>query len=345
VTEEQVNIAQMAHIYSFSEVGPRGHRTLNKNAAGLNGVGNLMLVCYDCHKKIDKNRKGILYSAKLLRAWKDEHETRVRIVTGIQAPKKSHVLFYHSKIGDERSPLVFDSSAGAMFPTWYPADERPIDLSMRSEDNDSMVEYWQTERRNLRKAFDRQIRARIDAGEAQHFSVFALAPQPLLIEFGALLTDKAGAVVYQLHREPSSWQWQPHPESFAFNVFEPKNKSGIPVLVFSLSAKIAHERISAVLKEKLSIWEMTIDGPNNDFLRSEAQLSMFRSAVRKLLVDIHAAHAGSENLKLFPAMPLSCAVELGRVRSPKADLPWVIFDQNNKHRRFIPTLTIGENDE
>ena len=100
-----------------------------------------------------------------------------------------------------------------------------------------------------------------------------------------------------------------------------------------------------MLNEKLSIWEMTIVDPNNDFLRSDAQLSMFRSAVRKLLVDIHAAHASAEDLKLFPAMPLSCAVELGRVRNEKADLPWVIFDQNNKHRRFIPALTIGKNDE
>jgi hypothetical protein len=31
---------------------------------------------------------------------------------------------------------------------------------------------------------------------------------------------------------------------------------------------------------------MTFTGPNNDFLRSEAQLSMFRSAARKAFVDI-----------------------------------------------------------
>jgi hypothetical protein len=45
VTEERVNIAQMAHIYSFSEIGPRGRGAFKKKAAGLNEVGNLMLVC------------------------------------------------------------------------------------------------------------------------------------------------------------------------------------------------------------------------------------------------------------------------------------------------------------
>jgi hypothetical protein len=157
-----------------------------------------------------------------------------------------------------------------------------------------------------------------------------------------MLTDKIDAVVYQLHREPRSWQWQPHPERFAFKIVEPKDKTGSPVLAFSLSAKIAPDRISPVLQGKLSIWEVTITGPNNNFLRSEAQLSMFRSAARRVLVDINAAHPSAEDLKIFPAMPLSCAVELGRIRSPKADLPWTIFDQNNKHRRFIPALTIGK---
>ena len=345
VTQEPVNVAQMAHIYSFSVIGPRGRGDFKKSTTGLNKVGNLMLVCYGCHKKIDKDKNGVRYSAQLLKTWKEEHETRVRIVTGIEATQKSQVVFYHSRIGDERSPIEFDAAVEAMFPAWYPAEERPIDLSMRSQDDDSSGQYWETESRNLQKGFDRRVRDMIEAGEAQHFSIFAFAPQPLLIQLGAMLTDKVHADVYQLHREPRSWKWQPHPEGFAFNISEPDDKSGTPVLVFSLSAKIAVQRISAVLNGKLSVWEMTITGANNDFLRSEAQLAMFRSAARKLLVDIHAAHAGATDLKIFPAMPLACAVELGRIRSPKADLPWTVFDQNNKHRRFIPALTIGETNE
>jgi hypothetical protein len=345
VTQELVNIAQMAHIYAFATAGPRGRGEFKKKTEGLNEVGNLMLVCHGCHRKIDKDKKGVRYSAGLLRGWKEAHETRIRIVTGITASHKSEVIFYHSRIGYERSPMHFDSAVQAMFPTWYPAHERPLDLSMRSEDDDSTTQYWQTESRNLQKSFDRQIRDRIEAGEAQHFSIFAFASQPLLIQLGTMFTDKIDTAVYQLHREPRTWQWQPHPESFTFKIAEPKDKSGTPVLAFALSAKIALDRISAVLKGKLSVWEMTVTEPNNDFLRSEAQLAMFRSAARKVLVDIHAAHASAEDLKIFPAMPLSCAVEFGRIRSPKADLPWTIFDQNNKHRRFIPALTIGKPNE
>ena len=187
---------------------------------------------------------------------------------------------------------------------------------MRSEEKDSSDQYWQIESCNLQKAFDRKIRDLIESGEAHHFSIFAFAPQPLLIQLRKLFTDRVHATVYQLHRETRTWQWQPHPNGFAFNTTEPEDKSGIPVLAFSLSAKIAPERISTVLPGKLSIWEMTFTGPNNDFLRSEAQLSMFRSAVRKAFVDIHADHPGAPDVKIFPAMPISCAVELGRIRMP-----------------------------
>jgi hypothetical protein len=43
ITQESVNIAQKAHIYSFSEIGPRGRQALAVDV--INDIGNLMLVC------------------------------------------------------------------------------------------------------------------------------------------------------------------------------------------------------------------------------------------------------------------------------------------------------------
>lgn len=345
VTQEAVNLAEMAHIYSFSKDGPRGWGSFTRMPAALNDVANLMLVCHDCHKKIDQDKKGERYSADLLKKWKAEHETRVRIATGITANKRSHVVLYGSRIGDENSPLQTVVAFDAMFPDWNPADDRSVDLSMDSALDDSTKEFWIAQAAHLRKEFDRHIRARIDEAQPNHFSVFALASQPLLILLGSLFTDKVPAVVYQPHREPKTWKWQPHPDGFQFRISEPADKNGIPALVFSLSAKIALERVEAVLGEAVSIWEVTIDRPHNDFLRSEAQLSIFREAVRKLMVAIKTAHPNATDLKVFPAMPVSCAVELGRVRMPKADLPMVIYDQNHKHHKFIETITIGGNHE
>ena len=58
-------------------------------------------------------------------------------------------------------------------------------------------------------------------------------------------------------------------------------------------------------------------------------------------MEIAHGHGQRTSLNIFPAMPVACAVELGRVRMPKADMPWVVFDQNNKRGRFIKALEIG----
>lgn len=341
VTQERVNLSEKAHIYSFSEHGPRGWGPFLTNKKGLNDVSNLMLVCHDCHEKIDQNVDGTRYKASLLIEWKRQHEERVRIVTGVSPTRKSHVILYGGKIGQENSPLQSDSAIAAMFPEWFPAEERPITLSMRSEHEDTGELFWQSEAAHLRAAFERQVVPRINEANPNHFSVFAFANQPLLILLGMLLTDKVPAELYQLHREPAGWHWQDGPEGFSFRTVAPQQHHGTPALVISLSASIDAERITSILGSETAIWELTLEESHNDFLKSRTQLAAFREAARKLMVEIAHHHGQRTPLNIFPAMPVACAVELGRVRMPKADMPWVIFDQNNKLGRFIKALEVG----
>jgi hypothetical protein len=342
VTQEQVHISEKAHIYSFSKDGPRGWGPFVTNRSKLNDVSNLLLVCQDCHDTIDQDKKGERYSAELLLKWKSEHENRINIVTGVDPSKKSHIILYGANIGEQTSKLQPEAAKDALFPDWYPADERAIQLSMSWEGKDDQGTYWETEAKNLRGAFGRQLRPLVDSGDASHISIFALAPMPLMTLLGALLTDKVPTQVYQLHREPyPTWKWLDGPANFEFKVKLPASFTHPPALVIALSDHIAPTRITAVLGEAVSIWELTIDGPNNDFLKSKEQLSQFRETVRRLMVDIGKAHGKHTPLSIFPAMPVACAVELGRVRMPKADSPWIIYDQNPKHNKFIRTLEIG----
>lgn len=339
VTQEVVNISEKAHIYAFSKAGPRGREAFRRGDKQLNDVGNLLLACHDCHRKVDTNPDR--YPADLLMEWKHGHEKRVLIVTGIDPTKKSHVVLYGANIGDETSNLQPSDANAALFPERYPAEEHPTRLSMSWEGKDRQLTYWDIEAANLHASFDRQIRPLIDRGDPCHFSLFALAPIPLLVLLGALLTDKTPVDVYQLHREPPAWKWLNGPSNFAFHVRRPTTPAQNPVLVISLSDTIAHSRITSVLGPHVSIWELTIDAPHNDFLKSREQLSLFRQVIRSLMVDIGKAHGKSTELSIFPAMPIACAVELGRTRMPKADMPFTVFDQNNERGGFIRALTIG----
>ena len=178
--------------------------------------------------------------------WKDEHEKRIAIVAGVNPTKEPHVILYGANIGDQTSKLQSAAAEDALFPDWYPAEERPIHLSMSWEGKDSDPAYWEAEAKNLKTAFNRQIRPLVDGAERPHFSLFALAPIPLMTRFGSLLTGQAPAQTYQLHREPfQTWKWLTGPSDFAFQINRPASSARPPARVISLSDHIAPSRITA----------------------------------------------------------------------------------------------------
>lgn len=339
VTQERVHIAEKAHIYSFSAGGPRGQGPFKNHKEKLNEIDNLVLVCHDCHRIIDKENDGGRYPASLIKVWKYEHEQRIAIVTGVAPHKKSTVVLYGANIGDEASALHSTQAQLAMFPHSYPADEKPICLSMSWEGKDHQADYWKTEEKNLCAVFDRYVRPRI--GESTHFSVFGLAPIPLLIRLGTLFTDKVPTQVYQLRREPQqTWQWSRALCDTEYRIRRPSTFRHKPALIISLSAAISRERVIAILGEKVSIWELMLRSPHNDSLRNHAQLAKFRVATRQLMLEIAKRHGNEKPLAIFPAMPVATAVEFGRVRMPKADSPWIIYDQNKMTGTFTKALHI-----
>jgi hypothetical protein len=344
VTQERVNISEKAHIYSFSEDGPRGWGPFKKNPQSLNDVGNLMLMCHDCHKTIDQDKDGSKYSGSLLQQWKKEHEHRVVTVTGIAANRKSHVVFYGSNIGEQRSPLQQEDAMEAMFPERYPVSENYVCLSMSCSHEDKTAAFWESELTHLNRVFDQKVLSLIESDQTKHFSLFSLADIPLLIQLGALFTDKISVDTYQPIREPKGWHWQEFPEGFEFIIKKPEKVDGAPVLVISLSDIINHERIRSVMGKQVSVWELTVPEEHigNDNIRNSAQLSMMRSIIRKLMVLIKDVHGSTTPLSVFPAMAVSCSIEMGRARMPKADMPWIIYDQNNKEKKFIKAITIGD---
>lgn len=342
VTQARVNIAEKAHIYAFSDDGPRGNQEIT--AAELNDLGNLMLVCHESHREIDAKRDGGRYPAALLQQMKASHEERIELVTGIDAGKKSHVLLYGANVGDHSSPLSFDEAAPALFPERYPAADSAIELSAL---NSSMSErddaFWSGETMNLRRKFEHRVRERLAVGDIQHLSVFALAPQPLLVLLGSLLGDIVPADVYQRHREPPTWKWPPVPATPPFGVLAPEEAaSGPPALVLALSGEVTSDRITSILGADANIWTVTVSRPHNDLMKSREQLSRFRALMRTVLDQIKAAHGQNTLLHVFPAASVSAAVELGRIRMPKADMPWRVYDQVNALGGFVPALSIPD---
>ena len=89
--------------------------------------------------------------------------------------------------------------------------------------------YWNAEETNLCEQVKEQILPRMRRGEAKHYSVFALAPQPLLIKFGTMINDLQNVRVYQKHREPNTWKWLDDGPVWQIELIEPSRRNGIPL--------------------------------------------------------------------------------------------------------------------
>ncbi|MFD1777214.1 SAVED domain-containing protein [Fredinandcohnia salidurans] len=337
ITQSEFNTAYIAHIIADSPNGPRGHETLSEKLA--KDISNLMLMCDKHHRLIDKEDvEG--HPVERLMEMKKKHEIRIEMATSMSEDRKSHVLLYGANVGDHSSPIYWERTTPAMLPNRYPAEKPAIELSLKNSPfHDHQEMYWTLERESLRNHFSDKVKRRLVLGDIQHLSVFALAPQPLLIELGVLISDICQADVYQLHREPSDWKWQDDPEGSEYIVEEPDIIHEKVALNLSLSATIDNQRITNVLGTDTSIWNVTISHPNNDFLNSSGQLSKIRTVFRELLNKIKMMHGQDTIIHVFPAVPVSIAVELGRVWMPKADLPLSLYDEKGG---FHHAFTIGD---
>jgi hypothetical protein len=145
--------------------------------------------------------------------------------------------------------------------------------------------------------------------------------------------------VHQLKREPKGWGWLADGEPIDFQVSGSDVRSPKVALRLALSATVTIDRIQRVLGD-VAIWSITADKPHNDIMRRAEDLRTFRRLLRRTFNDIKAACGQRAEIHIFPAMPVSAAIETGRVWMPKADLPLVIYDENARHQGFIPTLRI-----
>lgn len=340
--KEDRNFGFVAHIVADTEKGPRGDRV--RSPLLCDDPANLMLLCGVHHKLIDVDAPDDYPEERLL-AIKAEHERRIAIVTAIDTDRASHVLRFAAGIGALESPIAFEHLSSAMLPDRYPATGRnTIDIEiLGSAITDDENEYWSLQLENLRRQFARKVGERIEARDIRHLSVFALAPQPLLIELGRLLGDIIPADVRQLHREPKGWRWAEDTEPWRLTMSEATGTDGKDVaLILGLSATIDPARVRAVLGDDVPIWQIAAAEPHNDILRSAADLTAFRRLLRSTFDRIKARHGERATIHLFPAVPVAAAIETGRVWMPKADLPMTVYDQNRKTGGFTRTITIGE---
>ena len=337
LTYHQINQSNIAHIIAQTPKGPRGSEQDSERLA--TDISNLMLVCAKHNKLFDTGDIMKEYSVERLHQLKEKHENRIDIATDITPEQQTTPLVYTSTINNTKMFITDREIRNAVFPHYYPILDKRINLNFELTDMED--DFWIAEKKNLENIFNRKIIPELENGNIKHLSIFAIAPQPLLIYLGFLLGDKYPTEVYQLQRNPRKWGWyESSMQDLEYIITKPDKITQQPVLTLSLSDNITEDRIKNSINGEYSRWDLSIKDPNREFLINKNYLYYFSHKFSKLIDEIKNIHGIDTELKIIPVMPLAIAIELGRRIDPKYSMPIKIYNNNQNTNKFEPVMNI-----
>lgn len=337
LTLSESNYSDIAHIVAASPKGPRG----NEHSTELTKeYSNLLLMCQVHHREIDKFPQK--YTIEILRTWKENHEDKVKLLIGQYGNERTDHLILLSKINNQTPSISLDKVIDAIFPR-YPRNRKgiTIDLTNFDPDNDGSLDA-------LTKRISNKVKQSLEDGLAEdrptHLSVFGLATIPLLVYLGKCLGNKTPSDLFQQQRSTQSWKWQEEPveSNFSYKLIENEAPNSKKIaFILSLSGKIDHSEINPLIGDGFSIYEITVDGPNRDFLISKERLNKFRRFYIELLSKIRQIHGQDCEIHIFPAIPAPIAIAIGQEILPKSDPDIYIYDNNKQQGGFKKILKIN----
>ena len=332
------NFGEMAHIHAVSDNGPRNKRGMTPEEK--NNIENLMLLCSEHHHMVDNKPEE--FGDGLLKIKKKNHEDRIRRVTDVPEEESCRIVSYFSNIDkyeEYSSDRLFKEAL--LFSGKLPMQQPTINLNANTN-----VRYAPSKEEFERKSSDleREFKIWFDDIIKQQDSVglFALAPQPLLFKLGSLINDQYNVSVYQCHRRANKWSWVENDDEIEFKFYKTLNNNDDEIaLVIDLSAEVDDERITSVLGDNISVFHLSVENPNRNFVANENIQSAFVECFRKAMEELKNLKNSIGVIHVFPVMPNSLAIKAGMDYMPKADLPLVIYEQSKASEGFFEALTIG----
>ena len=150
---------------------------------------------------------------------------------------------------------------------------------------------------------------------------------PFLFFLGKCIGDTIPCDIYQSHRNientSKTWNWQELPEvekdtSYVVNL-EQEGKSDIVLVKLAISDSLNSDKYPNLTGNNISIYQISVNEPSPHFLKSKKQLETFSYEYRKLLNLIQAKHGTKCKIFILPAIPVSIAIECGRIILPTKD--------------------------
>ncbi|MCK9456314.1 MAG: HNH endonuclease [Candidatus Riflebacteria bacterium] len=346
---EVVSIGENAHIVGRStEPGsPRGDAPLSESER--DNPENLVLLCREDHKIIDKKTLLSLFTVKELTQMKKRHEARIRHLTNLDENRETAVIRFLAKVRGsvvsiDRSEAAKATVASEYRIPFYPISPTKdgIEIDCQSLANEGSETYYAAAKEMISeeiKIFYEAVRK----STIKHISVFAFARVPLLVFLGKVLDDTVSVSVYQRHRQTENWVWDNTTPAIDFQFSSKKEvkTSTEAVLIVNVSGTINLDEIPSELSN-FSVFSIDPVGvsPYVDTIRNQASLKNFDDLFRKFLGHLEQTNKQIQRLHLFLAVPVSVAVTIGRAINFDVNPNLTIYEIVDQKR--VPTMVLDK---
>lgn len=310
-----VVIGDIAHIEAASDKGPRANK--RASAKDRDTYENLILLCKNCHARLDGQKK--TNTVEAIRRLKADHESWVRA----SLPERGRsATGWKAILLQGAHPIDASQIDAALSPDFRKGKPFLIDGSPSDGD-------WN----RLLRRMGREVQALLSDGDPfdRRFAVFPLAPVSACLTLGHLLTNRPRVRLFQFHRHTQSWRW---PAEQTKDVVvkvrglpsKPRKGCGHVVVCFHLSASIQNAHIAPVRKGAIGVVHVLAQNPSTAWLRASSQLDELGSLSSELFESLPRKFPNAAAWHLLYAGPAPGAVKVGQQLSPTMIPPVHLYE-------------------
>lgn len=343
-----VSLGQLAHNVGATTgpSSPRGDSAIPMQ--DRNREENLLLLCPDCHRKVDAPENSGIYTIEVLCEIKKQHEDMVAAATDFATQHRTLVVLTNATVRGSAALASHRQIAQALAAARrapYSVDGRQVRVEIDLSDNETDEWVWERGKQRINEAVAK-VRADTDSGHVDHVSLFALAPIPLLVYLGHVLDDKIEVDIYRRARGNSDrvWCWQEdstEPPLFKLSFKRANTTSVEAVVLVSVSGTVSQTRIPDTLKDlPLICLHPDKATPKLDLLDTPAAIDSFARTWRDLFGHIEQDLPRAKRLHVLAAVPVPAAVAMGRYRSRSAN-PNLLVYQRQVNDTYVPAVEIS----
>lgn len=321
---------QNAHIEAYSLGGPRYNDAQSEEER--NSVENLMLLCPSCHKRVDDNPSK--YGVELLRSRKQTFEASVKAAVEAICSNGSDVILLAKPVGAKGNSILEKDWERALVDAGLNAGRaQRLDASISVPDGCGPDVLLALQNRIVKYCES------VHDDKSKRTGVFAIAPQPVLIGLGTLLSDVSGVDVYQKRRDGDGWSWATEGPQNSFECTLLREGSGDCAIVVSVSGPVPPESYEDALPDSVgAVYELRASRHGQTAMLLKSDLDRFKEAAVAAVFQIHEKHPDARSLHVLPAMPVSACVSFGMAWNSRLIPELVLYEKENA--RFSRAVSI-----